>query len=1329
MNVSTGAGGGVDERLEELRLALVLNGGVSLAVWMGGVSHELNRLVRETHPVYQGILRLTKTAARIDVISGTSAGGLNGAALALAQIHDKSLYSLRDVWLDIGGLENLMHEPEDEDLASLLRGNDWFLPRIQSAFEALNGTDPAPASQVPMVLNLTTTLLDGESHDRLDDFGANIEDVVHRASWRFERLEDAPPAASAAPPAPGATATATSRDAFAHQQIVARLAFAARSTAAFPVAFEPAEYDPTSPLFEGSDTFRIEGRSPGIPKTRLLLDGGILDNQPFEAALEGIAKLPANGDTRRVLAYIVPDPAAAAEVRQARQEHESKPSKGAGPRREAPDKSTLPKPTLAQIAWRSLVSIPMSQSIGSHMDELKRHNVDANARWQRIAGLTQHVAPGQLLAQAGIMMPAYRARRMDGLIDFLLGAIEEGLLIDDRKTKVTDGTDGTHATAKCTPAGATDSGEQDAGKSTDMRRSTRRWLRSVWQQACFTCAAAARVPAPAPEPAPAPAKSASTGAPAEPHPASAPPAPHNIADVLEGRVPIDYAPSTPLVSQDQWPWGLFGLEFLADFTLEVLRRTQRLHAFVPRWKEDVEAAAARGSAPVPLTASSITPGALDADKVPRHTNWEDRDTRASRVGVALRAGIPRVGDKELQPIWQEAYLVAREVHRRRELSQTSAQQTGAEEFKCLIEDWRKSDKDNRTKPEELRQRAIKVMDTLLFDPDLAGYVERNAKDASALCGLILRLERPMKTILDRFEQKSKAGAAASGPDPNAFSTQSRADIQVAVDELRGLHGFLFGPLGGDATDPADRIAWRALALEVFEVTAGGRIEGPDSQAEVVQISARLLPSIWGGSNNPSQKLNGMQLAHFGAFYRRSWRANDWTFGRLDGIDRAVRIALNPDSLQRRYGARLVEVPGASTPVKASEYVYGYLRRLAVDTAQEDLAAALDREWDGDAIRDELAWLDRDVTVPPPVLELCARALTRRLHLEALRAELPEIATSLRIEATVGAPPSRDGQSLLQRVPQGSVPSMETVRKLMEHNLIGGDNMTDQAGTDLFTRTASRGLSTAHAALSKNGGLHAIDIVFRITDWPLRVLYLLTNRMAQGERIGAAMLGLFLGLGLALVAAGILADKMPTLALTLGWALLAGVFAKALLGVPKNRTKVALLAIVTVVLGVGAVLVRRDDLPLPVAAACAVLAVLALQPKMPSLSTSAIILAIAAWTVHAGIEDWKAELTSGFTTSADAATHVTAQQCVPDAKPMPPLDADHLKAACEHRAAMERIETVRWPVLGLVVVLLLAAFARQAERWWRASMSRLNKGIRWARSAIPRRYLDRIRRRS
>ena len=36
-----------DDNLEELRIALVMNGGVSLAVWMGGVTSEIYRLVKE----------------------------------------------------------------------------------------------------------------------------------------------------------------------------------------------------------------------------------------------------------------------------------------------------------------------------------------------------------------------------------------------------------------------------------------------------------------------------------------------------------------------------------------------------------------------------------------------------------------------------------------------------------------------------------------------------------------------------------------------------------------------------------------------------------------------------------------------------------------------------------------------------------------------------------------------------------------------------------------------------------------------------------------------------------------------------------------------------------------------------------------------------------------------------------------------------------------------------------------------------------------------------------------------------------------------------------
>ncbi|HEY8199716.1 MAG TPA: patatin-like phospholipase family protein, partial [Actinomycetota bacterium] len=99
---------------QELRFALALNGGVSLAVWMGGVVMECNRIVlqdplrREKAPggpvpasgAYGELLKLTRTTPRFDVIAGASAGGLNGALLAAAMVYQRDLASVRDLWLE-----------------------------------------------------------------------------------------------------------------------------------------------------------------------------------------------------------------------------------------------------------------------------------------------------------------------------------------------------------------------------------------------------------------------------------------------------------------------------------------------------------------------------------------------------------------------------------------------------------------------------------------------------------------------------------------------------------------------------------------------------------------------------------------------------------------------------------------------------------------------------------------------------------------------------------------------------------------------------------------------------------------------------------------------------------------------------------------------------------------------------------------------------------------------------------------------------------------------------------------------------------------------------
>src|SRR4029450_8339199 len=90
----------VTEATQEVRFATAMTGGVSLAIWMGGVARELNLLDQasreregaETVPLasldpadqevrrrYGALLDVLDVVIRVDVLSGTSAGGINAA--------------------------------------------------------------------------------------------------------------------------------------------------------------------------------------------------------------------------------------------------------------------------------------------------------------------------------------------------------------------------------------------------------------------------------------------------------------------------------------------------------------------------------------------------------------------------------------------------------------------------------------------------------------------------------------------------------------------------------------------------------------------------------------------------------------------------------------------------------------------------------------------------------------------------------------------------------------------------------------------------------------------------------------------------------------------------------------------------------------------------------------------------------------------------------------------------------------------------------------------------------------------------------------------------
>ncbi len=160
---------------KELRLATVLYGGVSLCIYMHGVTKEIHRLVRASallanqraqaasapHPfdlasrpptpseeAYVEILdQLASTGVdtRVvaDVIAGTSAGGINGIFLAKALAHDLDLQPLRNLWLKEGDIVRLARAPfrwaaellirpeaAGGVLSRALRKTRWLLPWV-----------------------------------------------------------------------------------------------------------------------------------------------------------------------------------------------------------------------------------------------------------------------------------------------------------------------------------------------------------------------------------------------------------------------------------------------------------------------------------------------------------------------------------------------------------------------------------------------------------------------------------------------------------------------------------------------------------------------------------------------------------------------------------------------------------------------------------------------------------------------------------------------------------------------------------------------------------------------------------------------------------------------------------------------------------------------------------------------------------------------------------------------------------------------------------------------------------------------------------------------
>jgi patatin-related protein len=328
-------------------------GGVSLAIYINGVANELFRAVRG-RGTYRLVKALTDSDVIVDVLSGSSAGGINGVLLAYALCNEREFGGSSKLWRrrgDIGGLMRGIDEPL-ESYQSLLDSEGKYEPWLEEAFDELKSAEidttsvrEDKSSFEELDLFVTGTDFYGRKSVTFDDRAAGIDVKDHRTVFwlkhRAGRKEPfSPSAGDSDKPGAGADAPTTH----------AALARLARITSCFPGAFAPITVDAVAPV---SRRLRRWGAVKGQGQ-RVYIDGGVLDNKPFSTTLEAIHSRLAVRPVSRWLLYVEPDP-----------------------ERFEADPEVLKSPAVVQTGVASLTALPGYESIADDLRRLRAHNEQA----------------------------------------------------------------------------------------------------------------------------------------------------------------------------------------------------------------------------------------------------------------------------------------------------------------------------------------------------------------------------------------------------------------------------------------------------------------------------------------------------------------------------------------------------------------------------------------------------------------------------------------------------------------------------------------------------------------------------------------------------------------------------------------------------------------------------------------------------------------------------------------------------------------------------------------------------------------------------------------
>lgn len=394
-------------RQKELRIALVCYGGVSLAVYMHGVTKELWKLARASRAVHGGApvdggteavyARLLERIERhhglrlkvmTDIVAGASAGGINGVFLAQAIHSGQSLEPLTELWLERADVDVLL-DPDARPWSRITKF--WAMPLVYWMLKRpgnVVSASVAPETRTEVRQKLSRLIrsrwfeppfgglgfsrLLSEALDAMAAGGADapllpdrhpLDLFVTATDFRGHpqtlRLNSPPQIEESehrlsigfralTPSTPGHALAAP-----------LELTFAARATASFPGAFPALQLseidalasergDPWASRAAFVERVMPEHNHRGEAEAVALIDGSVLVNAPFAEAIGVLRDRPAQREVDRRFVYIDPHP-----------------DEVGGRRHDDPE-----APGFFSIIFGSLSSIPREQPVRDNLEDI-----------------------------------------------------------------------------------------------------------------------------------------------------------------------------------------------------------------------------------------------------------------------------------------------------------------------------------------------------------------------------------------------------------------------------------------------------------------------------------------------------------------------------------------------------------------------------------------------------------------------------------------------------------------------------------------------------------------------------------------------------------------------------------------------------------------------------------------------------------------------------------------------------------------------------------------------------------------------------------------------